>query len=200
MTTAGSEPTGTRARVMDAVLDLLRTQRLRDLSLEDVAAAAAVSRQTVYRHFGSRDGLLRAVVIREEQRLAEVARAAVAGMERLDDAVARAVTVLLEGARDHPLLDRILSEDPEALLPYLTLGGGPVLGTSTTIVEELVRDFITADEEQIRLIADVLSRIVISYTVAPGDRTPQEVGAVAARIVRGGLLGPVTGEKRAVHG
>ena len=178
----------TPERVMDALLDLLVAHRLRDVTLEDVAERAAVSRQTVYRHFGSRDGLIRAVVVREETRLAGRAREAVANVQTLDRAVVRAVTALLTGVREHPLIDRLIADDPETILPYLTLGKGPVLSTAGTIVGELVRHYAPVDDVVVDELAEVLSRLVISYTVAPGHRTPEEVGALAARLVRGGLL------------
>lgn len=187
----------TRARIMDAVLDRLGDQRLRDLTLEGVAERAAVSRQTIYRHFGSRDGLLRAVVLREERILAERARRAVEDVESLEDAVRRAVTVLLEGVREHPLIDRLIADDPETLLPYLTLGQGPVLSTSGSIVAELVGHYISDADGLVNELADVLSRLVISYTIAPGERTPAEVGSLVARIVQGGLAVRGTPESEA---
>lgn len=174
---------------MDGVLEILRTQRLRDLTLEDVADRAGVSRQTVYRHFGSRDGLLREVVLREEERLADRARAAVADETTLDAAVVAAVTALLEGVREHPLIDRLIADDPETILPYLTLGRGPVLSTAGTIVAELVRMYLPDRLDLVDDVADVLSRMVISYTIAPGSRAPETVGRLAARVVCSGLVG-----------
>ena len=49
-----------RAAVLDAALDVLG--RRADASIEDIAAAAGVVRQTVYAHFPSRGALLGAVV------------------------------------------------------------------------------------------------------------------------------------------
>lgn len=190
MSEATTRPTGrpaTHGRILDAVLDLLRDHRLRDLTLEHVAERAGVSRQTVYRHVGSRDGLLRDVVLREEARLADRARAAVGEADSLEQAVVAATTAMLEGVREHPLIDRLLVDDPETLLPYLTLGKGPVLSTAGTIVAELVRQYVPEGEAVVDDVADVLSRLVISYTIAPGERTPAEVGRLAARAVMGGL-------------
>lgn len=183
---------------MDAVLDVLRDTRLRDLTLEDVAANAAVSRQTVYRHFGSRDGLLREVVLREERRLAERAREAVEGIPTLAAAVTAAVTALLEGVREHPLIDRLIADDPEILVPLLTLGRGPVLSTSVEIVAELVGRYVSDGDDLVEPdgdhrvgdVADVLSRLVISYTIAPGGRSPADIGQLGARLVCDGLVEP----------
>jgi AcrR family transcriptional regulator len=48
----------TRARIAEAMFDLASTHRLAEISLEDVAAEAEVSVQTVLRHYGSRSGLV----------------------------------------------------------------------------------------------------------------------------------------------
>ncbi|NLT06202.1 MAG: TetR/AcrR family transcriptional regulator [Solirubrobacterales bacterium] len=54
------------ARILDAAIDLLASRP--DASMSQVAAAAGVSRQTVYGHFASREALLEAVA---ERALAE---------------------------------------------------------------------------------------------------------------------------------
>jgi AcrR family transcriptional regulator len=42
-------------------MDLLRTEDLDELRVADIAASAGVTERTVYRHFATRDGLLRAL-------------------------------------------------------------------------------------------------------------------------------------------
>lgn len=51
-----------RATVLAAATDLLRKRSISDFSLETVAKAAGVTRLTVYNQFGSRRGLLEAVL------------------------------------------------------------------------------------------------------------------------------------------
>lgn len=48
----------TRIRIAEAMFDLAASRRLADISLDDVAALAGVSVQTVLRHYGSRSGLI----------------------------------------------------------------------------------------------------------------------------------------------
>lgn len=48
----------TRSRIAEAMFYLASTRRLAEVSLEDVAAQAGVSVQTVLRHYGSRAGLV----------------------------------------------------------------------------------------------------------------------------------------------
>ena len=52
----------TRLRIIEALFDLGRERIFPDISLEDVAAAAGVSVQTILRHFKSRAGLIEATM------------------------------------------------------------------------------------------------------------------------------------------
>ena len=52
----------TRQRIIEALFDLGRERLLPDISLDDVAAAAGVSVQTILRHFKSRAGLSEATM------------------------------------------------------------------------------------------------------------------------------------------
>jgi AcrR family transcriptional regulator len=52
---------GTRARIVDAVGELLEEGVFHEATVEEVAARAHVSRATLYQHFGSRLGLVDAV-------------------------------------------------------------------------------------------------------------------------------------------
>ena len=57
----------TRAEILDAAWDLISDQGA-DVSVSKIAAAVGISRQTVYLHFGSRGGLLVALVRRADER------------------------------------------------------------------------------------------------------------------------------------
>jgi AcrR family transcriptional regulator len=83
-TTAGP----TRERILDAANALFLDQGYHSVGMATVASAAGVSRQTLYVRFGSKAGLLRAMVARSEEvaglpRLLEVVRAQVDGLAML---------------------------------------------------------------------------------------------------------------------
>jgi AcrR family transcriptional regulator len=54
-------------RILDAANELLLARGYHGVGLQTVASAARVSRQTVYDQFGSKSGLLRAMVTRSEE-------------------------------------------------------------------------------------------------------------------------------------
>jgi AcrR family transcriptional regulator len=62
MTARAAAVAATRAAILDALVGLSGERLLPDIGLDDVAARAGVSVQTVQRHYGSRNGLLDAAV------------------------------------------------------------------------------------------------------------------------------------------
>lgn len=179
----------TRSAVLDAALTVLGNQRLSRLSLEQVATTAGVSRQTVYRHFGSRAGLIEAVVVREEERLLEALAEAVADVEDLCDALTAAIARMLAWVQAHPLMPRLLATDAEVLVPLLTTGRGPVLAVARPFVEQILRDRLPAGAE-VGAAADLLTRVMVSYAVtAPDQPADQAARSLATLLVRG-LPGP----------
>ncbi|MDN3297960.1 helix-turn-helix domain-containing protein, partial [Streptomyces ficellus] len=98
-----------REALLDAALAALGTRPWSAVRMVEVAAAAGVSRQTLYNEFGSKEGLARALVRRETD-------ACLYGVERVlaarPDAVDRLVSVaewLAGEAAARPLLRALLT-------------------------------------------------------------------------------------------
>jgi AcrR family transcriptional regulator len=86
---ADTEPS-MRRRILDAVYVVLSRTGHRNLQLSDVAAEAGVSRPTLYRYFGSKEGLLEAFSLYEQDNFDAGIAAAMTGLrgpERLDAAL-----------------------------------------------------------------------------------------------------------------
>ena len=80
----------TRRRILAATFVVLARDGRRKLQLSDVAAEANVSRPTLYRHFGSKEGLLEAFGLYEQDNFDAGMTAAMAGLsgaDRLDAAL-----------------------------------------------------------------------------------------------------------------
>src|SRR5947207_14107492 len=106
----------TPARILDATYRALLDFGLSRLTVEDVAQRAGLSRQTVYRYFPSKDHLMIALVSREEESFLDGVRAAFAKHEDLEAAIEASTRFVLTFAHEHPLLDRLLATDQQALL------------------------------------------------------------------------------------
>jgi AcrR family transcriptional regulator len=175
-------------RILDAALTVMTRHGLARLSLEDVAREARVSRQTVYRYVGSRDNLVAQTIVREEQAFLDRMRAAANEHAELRPAFAAAVTSALTSAREHPLLDRLLATEPEALLPFLTDGSGPVLSAARTAVVELFARYAPAlDEVEQAIAADAATRLIVSYAISPSELPTETLATHLSALVVDGL-------------
>jgi AcrR family transcriptional regulator len=184
----GGPQQSTRERILDATLSVMAAQGLARLALEDVARAAGVSRQTVYRWFGSREALITAVILREEEVFIERISAAAGQHVDLRSSLEAAIAAALRTARAHPLLDRLLESEPEALLPVLVTSGGPVLSAARPAFAEVLSQRLPElDQEEVRRIADATTRLLISYVVDPAEDDPGVLAVVLADLLLDGI-------------
>lgn len=177
------EALDTRSRILDAAFRTVATFGLSRLTVDDVARAAALSRQTVYRYFESKDALIVALVYREEEAFLEGVRRAHADAATLEEAMERAILFCLRLAREHPLLDRLLESEPEVLLPYLTTRGAGLIVRGRGLIEELARGRDDVKPDLIPRMADLAVRAIVSYTLTPGDDPPEQVAQETARVI-----------------
>ena len=178
----------THARLLDATFDQVVDVGLSGLALEDVAARAGVSRQTLYRHFGSRERLIEQLVLREERWFIDRVAAAAAEHEDAEEAVGAGVAEALQAATEHRLLRRFIETEPGAIVPLIVLGRGPVISAARPVVAQMLADRLDASDDTVAALADVGSRLLVSYVLEPGDEPADVVGRRIARmLVRGGL-------------
>lgn len=176
-----------RDTLFDAARDELQQRAWADITMADVARAAGVSRQTLYKEFGTRDEFSAAFVIREGERFLDDVERAV--REHLDDpeaAVAAALEVFLMQAGDDPLVRLLLSDDGTGgMLPLVTTQSMPVVTWASARLAAVMRDgWPQASEHDAQLLAETLVRLAISYVTVPKG-TPRATAADAAA-----LLGP----------
>ncbi|MEV4922322.1 TetR/AcrR family transcriptional regulator [Streptomyces roseoverticillatus] len=201
-----------RELLLDAAFAALRTRPWNGVRMVDVAAAAGVSRQTLYNEFGSKDGLARALVRREaEAFLAGVERALAASPATAvpaaePDAGARCAAAacwILRTARANPLVRAALTgcrgeRLPAAAAPVLPAPRGPFAravprsAPGAAPLADAIRDRAvravsgTAGERapEVTLWAcEAAVRLTLSYVVAPGA-SDEEAAAQVARLVR----------------
>lgn len=186
-----TETPSVRDRLLDATIEAASIHGLSRLSVGDVAARAGLSRQTLYKHFPNKDALVAEAVLREAQAMVGQI---VAAAESLDDPQASleaAILLTLRLTREHPLLDRLVRTEPEALLPLLFGDGGVVAVAVRSVVEQIIGERLPdLDPVEIRRVADLLSRVLISYAVSAPDDPPEVVASFVATLVTSGLNDP----------
>jgi AcrR family transcriptional regulator len=180
-----------RETLFGAARDELQQNAWSEITMASIAAAAGVSRQTLYKEFGSRDEFGQAFVIHEGERFLDIVEAAV--REHLDDpheAVGAALDTFLRTAGEDPLVRMMLSDDGTGgMLPFVTTQGMPVVHWATARLSTVIQEgWPQAPVEKTKLLAESLVRLAISYITVPTAST--EVTAAAARE----LLGPFIDE------
>jgi AcrR family transcriptional regulator len=137
---------GTVRQILDAAVATFQNLGIRRTTMDDIARAARLGRATVYRRFPQKSDLVKAALVHELRRF----------LSEVDDRIATAPTVrerLVEGfvagvagVRDHPLLSRLLATEPQDVLPYLTVDGGPIIAVARAYLAELIRHGVAAGE------------------------------------------------------
>ena len=177
----------TRARIADAMFALVSSRRLAEISLEDVAAAADVSVQTVLRHYGSRSGLIEGAGEYATARIVEE-RAAPVGD------VAGAIRILLDHYEKHGRMSLLFlaQEDDDAVMAGITARGKRM---HRDWVAEVFAPFVEGDDALLDLL--VVATDVYTWKLLRLDRqlSRSRVQQRMTTLVRA-VLGPAarTGE------
>jgi AcrR family transcriptional regulator len=179
----------TATRILDAAFHRITEVGLSRTTVEDVARAAGLTRQTIYRYFPSKDRLVMELVLREEERFLDGVRAAFAATDDLEEALYEAVLFCLTWAREHPLLDRLLATDAETLLPYLTIRAAPLIDRADQVVAHLVAAKAWVRAGALDGAADVTVRLMLSYALTPPSRPASNVARDLSRIFTAALTG-----------
>jgi AcrR family transcriptional regulator len=165
------------AAVLDAAIQVLNERP--DASVDDIAGAAGLSRQTVYAHFGSRQALLEAVTAR----VMDEALTAVRGA-RLDNgppavALTRLLDVAWQVTGRYPLLFH---------LPAVSPGGGAARHQAIAgLLEDLIQrgqaagDFDAGLSPRWLLAATLALENAAGEQVRAGRMTPAEASAALRR-------------------
>jgi len=173
-----------RETLFGAARDHLHERAWSEITMADVAGTAGVSRQTLYKEFGSRNEFAQAFVIDEGERFFEDVEAAV--REHRSDphaAVSAALGVFLRTAGEDPLVRVLLIDD--GMLPFVTTQGMPVVQWASDRLTAVIQEcWPQAESEDASLLAESLVRLAISYVTASSD-SPEATAAQASR-----LLGP----------
>jgi AcrR family transcriptional regulator len=179
-------PTAARTLLRDTVIaavdDLIRTRGWSATTMSDVAAAAGVSRQTLYNEFGSRQLLVEAYIGREVDALIERATEVVrANADDAHRALRSAFTLFLQLASDEPVVRIIVQHAEGGELQQLLTGLGRSLA-SDRIAALIPEVWPQVGADDARLLADTLVRLAISHALLPTD-DPGEVARGVGRML-----------------
>jgi AcrR family transcriptional regulator len=156
-------------RVVLAARACVAERGLADTTVDDIAAAAGCSRASVYRVFpGGRRKVLRELVDSEVDGLLAGLAADVDAAPDLAAAVAGAVHTASTLLAAHPALQRLLSTEPGAVLPYISFdGAAPLLARAAAWGRSHLARFLPADDAE--AVGEWAARLVLSHLHTPSD-------------------------------
>jgi AcrR family transcriptional regulator len=176
-----------RSSLLDAACEELRQRRWTDVTMADIAVAAGVSRQTLYKEFGSREEFAQALVLREADGLLDaVERAMQDHRGQPAHALEAVFDIYLTAAAENPLIRAVVNGDgAEELLTLLTTHGKPLLERSSERLKGLLHSgWPQMRDEDAELLSECLVRLAISYAALPKGPASMSAASVAR------LLGP----------
>ncbi|MFE7134302.1 TetR/AcrR family transcriptional regulator [Streptomyces sp. NPDC057638] len=215
-----------RESLLNAALLALDELPWSAVRMVDVAAAAGLSRQTLYNEFGSKDGLARALLWREADRYLHGVDRLLGERDGVVDPLAAVAEWTVRQARDRPLLRALLTgcwgermprpkPGRRGAAPTLTLAqrrvdaGLPVPGEVVALVrdrslavlarqEEGGAEYSGEDAGTLAARCELAVRLALSYVIAPVQ--PGHPGPPWSAAPVGGVPAPAGGAEGEVAG
>ncbi len=172
----------TYQKLLDSGLELFTEFGLRRTTMEDVATKAGVGRATAYRRFSDKDQLIQVVILRECQRelskIEDDLRSIERGLERVLESFVLAVT----RAYGHPLLRRLMTSEPETILPMLTQRLWQMMSFFriylASLLDRVKKEGDIRDQSS-EMLAELMLRLVQSMVLSPdGVMNPADEASV----------------------
>jgi AcrR family transcriptional regulator len=175
-----------RDDVLDAAYDMTVTSGWSSTRMTSLARRVGVSRQTLYKEFGSREEVGRALVLREAGRLIGGVTEQIGRHAEVSDAIHAAVSFALERSAASPLLHAVLtgastSAPGDSLLPIITAQSRSLISSATALLSDYLRARTPGlSDEDAQAVASALVRLTASHLMLPLDPP----GRTAKRLTR----------------
>ncbi len=175
-------------RVLDAAKRCCERWGMAKVTIDDIANEARISRATLYRLFpGGKDVLYEALRRRDTEDFFTELDDHIARADSLEDLLLRIVVEATQQLRSDEHLQVMLASQPGELAASLTVDGLPVIvETATAWLTPRVAAWI--GEERAAELAEFLSRVVLSYFLAPSRFADLGDAASAGRFIRNHVL------------
>jgi AcrR family transcriptional regulator len=119
-----------RQQILAAAERVIQRYGVSKTTMDDIGKEAGVSRPTVYRYFGDRDALLRALIERRSRMLFERARTFILSHDTFAEQIVEGLVYLVDHGRKDPIVRILVS--PEHMELATPLVGGSNLATALT--------------------------------------------------------------------
>ena len=169
-----------RDTLFDAARHELASRRWNEVTMAGIAATAGVSRQTLYKEFGSREHFAQALILREADRFVTAVEGAMDA--HLDDptaALLAAFGLFLTVASEDPLVRAAIAGADEMLPLVTTQGQSLVERSSERLHSAIVSRWPQVRSRDAALLAECLVRLAISYATLPAGPAGTTASSIA---------------------
>ncbi len=153
---------------LDAATRCFVRYGIRRTSVQDIADELGVNRTTIYRQVGTTNQVIRLLIARDLHRLLTELPVSLAGTSG-PRAVVELMATIIRYSTDHPVLAKVLRDEPEVIGPFLASDLPEVIHRVTAAVSPLLRAAMAADQIAVRdpdLLAESLVRLGITLVLA----------------------------------
>lgn len=163
-------PTPSADRALDGALEAFLDFGIRRTSVNEISRRSGVSPATLYRWYGSKDGIVAAVALRETRRFLLELEAQIDLDGAPEDQLAEVSVIVARRLREQPLLQRLIETEPEDVLPRLTTDGWPIIQAGAEYlrghIERLMDAGLIERFDPVPL-AELLARVTHSLLLTP---------------------------------
>ncbi|NNN21358.1 MAG: TetR/AcrR family transcriptional regulator [Acidimicrobiales bacterium] len=170
-------PSSARDKMLEATYGCMARTGISKLTLEDAAKEAGVSRATLYRYFpGGRDQLIADVIAWAAFRWIEGLAAAVEGVRDFEELAVTAVMFAHESLQKHEVLQMVLKDEPEIVLPLLTVEATRIVAFVHIYIVTRLFGRTLPENLDTDNFAEYTARMMLSLIASPGrwDLTDKE--------------------------
>jgi AcrR family transcriptional regulator len=141
-------------------------------SMTDIGRELGVSRSNIYRQLGSVDRTVRLLLARELHQLVSGRLVEVIGHARGPETVIALLAEVVDYSRRHPVLTKVLADEPEIIGPYLVtdlpIVSAQVAGMIQPLLKHAMATGLIASQDA-RALAGWLVRLAVALILDPPD-------------------------------
>ncbi|MBV9665111.1 MAG: TetR/AcrR family transcriptional regulator [Actinobacteria bacterium] len=154
---------------LDAAADCFARHGIRRTSVQDVARQLGVNRATVYRQVGTTERMVRLLMARELHELVEFLPTQLKTSDG-PEVVVELMATVVEYASGHPVIVKVLNDEPELIGPFLVSDLPQVItrvaAQITPLLKFAMRSGVVAERDA-RTTAEWLVRTAFTLVLAP---------------------------------
>jgi AcrR family transcriptional regulator len=163
------DPPPTKERLLNAAKICYERQGIPKTTMEDIASEANVTRRTVYRHFGSHQEVLSAVVQRESNLFWNELQQHLGCTESFGEYILEALIYILKHAPETPTHSFLFNQDILPIINQVYLSSEDFIKQRAEALRPVYEKFNPGGQLDLVMVTEWFNRTVVSYLASPSS-------------------------------